>query len=207
MATVAAVRATQGLISQTLGSADRHMAMSFLGSVIETVPDGLSEGYLDQVLTWQEYVKEHKIELVHVPCHIHHFWHGPMQQRKYMERFDILKKHKFDPRIHLRHHYTGLYLWTDSCPPELIQDVATYFNERHEDSNHISDDAGVAILPDGNDGWRNSMMDDATASVPVPMNDTTSDAAAAAAALALTQQTLNTTSEPTPPSDPLNIYA
>jgi hypothetical protein len=207
MATVAAVRATQGLISQTLGSADRHMAMSFLGSVIETVPDGLSEGYLDQVLTWQEYVKEHKIELVHVPCHIQHFWHGPMKQRKYMERFEILKKHKFDPRIHLRHHYTGLYLWTESCPLELLQDVASYFDERLEDSTIISDDAAVATRSDDNDGWKNSMMDDGPASATTNDETAAAGAAAAAAVLAHAQHTSDTTSEPTIPSDPLNIYA
>ena len=206
MATVSAVRATQGLIAQTLGSADRHMAMSFLGSVIETVPDGLSEGYLDQVLTWQEYVKEHKIQLVHVPCHIQHFWHGPMQQRKYMERFDILKKHQFDPRIHLRLHYSGLYLWTESCPQELIQDVATYFNERQEDSTRTCDDAGVAIRPDNGKGWINSMMDDGAANVPTEAGGL--DAAAAAAAFAHAQATSNGNSTCDPsPSDPLNIYA
>ena len=210
MATVSAVRATQGLIAQTLGSADRHMAMSFLGSVIETVPDGLSEGYLDQVLTWQEYVKEHKIELVHVPCHIQHFWHGPMQQRKYMERFEILKKHHFDPRIHLRFHYSGLYLWTESCPPELIHDVATYFAERQEDSTDFSNDGNsAAIRPDNggdDEGWKNSMM--------MPTADdtgSTTAAAAAAAAMAQTEQVIsnhtNTATETTTPSDPLNIYA
>lgn len=195
MATVTAVRATRGLIAQTLGSADRHMAMAFLGSVIETVPDGLSEGYLDQVLTWQEYVKEHKIELVHIPCHIQHYWHGPMHQRKYVERFDILKKHQFDPRIHLRYHYTGLYLWTESCPPELIQDVATYFDERQEDSNHVSPDHGTAIPPD--DGWNNAMMQTTTTRSEV-------DAALLAAATIQIHATSDTTATP---SDPLNSYA
>jgi hypothetical protein len=172
------------------------MAMSFLGSVIETVPDGLSEGYLDQVLTWQEYVQEHKIELVHIPCHIQHFWHGPMHQRKYVERFDILKKHQFDPRIHLRYHYTGLYLWTKSCPPELIQDVATYFDERQEDSNHVSPDHGTAIPPD--DGWNNAMMQTTT---------TTSSEVDAALLAAATVQIHATSDTTATPSDPLNIYA
>jgi hypothetical protein len=202
MATVAAVRATHGLIAQTLGSADRHMAMSFLGSVIETVPDGMSEGYLDQVLTWQEYVKEHKIELVHVPCHIQHFWHGPMQQRKYMERFDILKKYQFDPRRHLRFHYTGLYLWTDSCPPELIQEVATYFDERQEDSNHVCNDVGDVIRPDDSEGWTNSMMNTGDSR---NRNDDGDAAAAVAAAVAANGISEITGSSPS--ADPLNIYA
>jgi hypothetical protein len=179
------------------------MAMSFLGSVIETVPDGMSEGYLDQVLTWQEYVKEHKIELVHVPCHIQHFWHGPMQQRKYMERFDILKKYQFDPRRHLRFHYTGLYLWTDLCPPELIQEVATYFDERQEDSNHVSNDAGVAIRPDDSEGWTNSMMN--TGDSRNRNDDGDDDAAAVAAAVAANGISEITGSSPS--ADPLNIYA
>ena len=69
------------------------MAMSFLGLAIETVPDGISESYIDQVLTWQEHVQNNKIALVHVPCHIQHLWHGPLTRRMYTERFDILKKH------------------------------------------------------------------------------------------------------------------
>jgi hypothetical protein len=194
MATVSALRATHGLISQTLGSADRHMAMSFLGSVIETLPDGLSEAYLDQVLTWQEYVKDNKIELVHVPCHIQHYWHGPMRQRKYMERFEILKKHQFDPRIHLRYHYSGLYLWADSCPPGLIQDVAKYFDERQEDSGDVSGDVAINVPHDDNVGWKNSMMDDNNVS------------AAANVAAAFVADTSNVASASTP-SDPLNIYA
>lgn len=94
IATISAVKKVNGLIDKTLGSADRHMAMSFLGLAVETVPDGISETYLDQVLQWQDCVANAGIELVNVPCHISHYWHGPMRRRLYMERWKILVQHR-----------------------------------------------------------------------------------------------------------------
>ena len=201
MATLSALRATNGLIAQTLGSADRHMAMSFLGLAVETVPDGLGESYLDQVLTWQEAVKEQGIALVHVPGHLQHFWHGPMHRRRYMERWEILKKHQFDPATHLQLHHTGLYLWSQSCPPGLIADVADYFQQREEDSNDASGDMAMITSSAGVDSG-------------APGGGDFDMGAAAAATLA----TVITTSDPPPPavipsdpppptSDPFNFYA
>jgi hypothetical protein len=196
MATLSAIRATNGLIAKTLGSADRHMAMSFLGLAVETVPDGISEAYLDQVLTWQESVKNNGIALVHVPCHLKHFWHGPMHRRRYMERWDILKKHRFDPSIHIQYHHTGLYLWISSCPPGLISDVADYFNQRDEDSNDAGNDIQFFSGDTVASGDANGTDFDGAAS---GADDLNSAAAAAADAVIAA-------SDPPPPSDPFNYY-
>jgi hypothetical protein len=139
MATASALRSTHGLIAQTLGSADRHMAMSFLGLTVETVPDGVTGGYLDKVLSWQERVKENDIKLLVVPLHILHHWHGPITRRFYMERWQIVTKNRFDPNIHLQWNQdSGLFLWSTACPPTLQQDVASYFDHRQEDCNKPS---------------------------------------------------------------------
>jgi hypothetical protein len=205
MATISAFRATNGLIAQTLGSADRHMAMSFLGLAVETVPDGISEAYLDQVLTWQEAVKNNGIALVHVPCHLKHYWHGPMHRRRYMERWEILKKHRFDPSIHIQYHHTGLYLWSNSCPPGLISDVADYFNQRDEDSKEAGDDIQFFSGDVGSDEANGADFDGSTAGAG---DDFNSAAAAATTATVIASSDPPPSSDPVtpPPSDPFNYY-
>lgn len=212
MATVSALRATKGLIAQTLGSADRHMAMSFLGLVVQTVPDGMTNSYLDQVLTWQEYVKDNNIQLVHVPCHIHHHWHGPMHRRRYMERFEILKKHQFDPSFHLQYHYTGLYLWTDACPPVFIKDVADYFDQRDEDSKDVSEDVtAYKSSSDDNNFATIFTMIEANATPtncePPPSDPVHIPFDFAAAIFTMTEANATPTNYEPPPSDPLHMYA
>ena len=140
MATRAALEATDGLIHRTLGSADRHMAMAFLGRVEETMPLDIHPAYRAQVLTWQAQVKRRNIQFLVVQpgIHIYHYWHGSLAQRKYEERWNILLKHNFDPQRHVEEDCnTGLDVWTDACPWELMEDVAQYFADRQEDSVQV----------------------------------------------------------------------
>jgi len=139
-ATREALECTNGLIAQTLGSADRHMAMAFLNRAAETVPKGLHASYRTQVLNWEQLVQLCGIELVVVPLKICHFFHGSMKHRQYMERWDILKVCKFDLLEHLQHDPDqDLYVWSDSCPYLLVQMVSDYFQQRQEDSDETDD--------------------------------------------------------------------
>lgn len=128
------------LLARTLGSADRHMAMALLGRAAETVPDGLHENYLDQVLEWQQLATEAGLQLVAVnKVHIRHYWHGSLQSRRYMERWQILVDYQFDPVRHLQADDTGLCTWSPDCPPELMAAVAEYFAHRQEDSQEMDE--------------------------------------------------------------------
>ncbi|KAJ3128774.1 hypothetical protein HK098_003540 [Nowakowskiella sp. JEL0407] len=122
-----------GLIDRTLGSADRHMAMALIGRAQESVPEGLPIEYLKMILEWQHKVKDAKVKLKCVPGKIKHFYHGSLRDRKYMERWDILKKHRFVPEESVTENSDGLLIWNERVPWELVIDVNDYFVSRNED--------------------------------------------------------------------------
>jgi len=195
IATRRALEATGGLIDRTLGSADRHMAMSFLGRAAETVPENVHTSYKKQVLEWQQKVNEHGIEFIVVPVHIQHFWHGPMRRRLYMERWDVLAKHKYDPYRYLQWNPgDSLYYWSEECPDELMEDVMDYFEHRQEDSHDHLEDYLVEEISRGveNVGPTNERDDDGEQQAGADTAETTGGdadagigpAAAAAAAVA-----------------------
>lgn len=155
-ATMSALRKTEYLIDKTLGSADRHMAMSFLGRARETVPDNVHANYLEQVMKWQDRVLKNNIQLVGIQARIKHYWHGPLHRRKYMGRWNILARHKFDPNKHLKlDQDRELYIWDESCPEELQTEIDDYFLERQEDSaeeDHSSQQNSNGGAGDGDEG-------------------------------------------------------
>lgn len=55
------------------------------------------------------------------------------KNRKYMERWKILIKHNYSPKIHITKDKNGLLVPTTDCPNELITDIFKYFQERKED--------------------------------------------------------------------------
>jgi hypothetical protein len=162
--------------------------------------------------------------LVHVPCHLQHFWHGPMRRRRYMERWEILKKHRFDPSIHLRQHSSGLYLWSTShCPPGLIHEVAEYFDQRLEDSDDVSEDIVKprktndpsldvihnnwsvvdSNITGGSDNCTDADHDATCRNHPTHHHDNAAMAAGAVAEFASAAEFASTST----PSDPFNFYA
>ncbi len=142
-ATMEALKRTNFLIDKTLGSADRHMAMSFLARAAETVPDNIHRNYKNQILEWERSVLENDIALILIPNHIVHHWHGSLKHRAYMGRWNLLAKHRFDPSKHLRwNEEKRLYYWHASCPQELQDDIIDYFQNRQEDSSEDEDIGG-----------------------------------------------------------------
>ena len=140
MATRQALEATGGLIHRTLGSADRHMAMAFLGRADESLPDGIHCNYRKQVMDWQAAIQRYNIQflVVQPDIHIQHYWHGSLARRQYEERWKILLDHKFDPEEHLaQDDDTDLDYWTENCPEALMAAIIHYFEYRQEDSTQV----------------------------------------------------------------------
>lgn len=140
MASRAALEATDGLIIRTLGSADRHMSMAFLGRVNETVPRAMHPNYLRQVQKWESAVQKHNISLLAVSgLHIKHYWHGSLANRQYDRRWRILEENKFDPLSHIKmiNNHRDIEEWSDLCPWRLIEGVLQYFMDRLEDSIEV----------------------------------------------------------------------
>lgn len=78
-----------------LGSADHHMALAFIGKVDNSRPNNISDAYKQRLLEYQERVSGMK--LGYVQGTIVHHYHGDLKNRKYVERWEILTKNKYDP--------------------------------------------------------------------------------------------------------------
>ena len=117
-----------------LGSADRHMALSFVECVERSYPKGISKGYEEQLDLWQQRSKKYiKRNVGFMPGMLMHYWHGKKVDRRYQDRWKILVKHAYDPEFDLKNDTQGLWQVTDQCP-QLQYDVRKYFTARNEDS-------------------------------------------------------------------------
>lgn len=117
-----------------LGSADRHMALSFIECVEKSYPRGISKGYFEQLELWQNRAKKYiRKNVGFMPGALIHYWHGKKVDRRYADRWKILVKHQYDPEFDLKYDAQGLYQFTDRCP-QLEYDIRKYFGARNEDS-------------------------------------------------------------------------
>lgn len=117
-----------------LGSADRHMALSFLECVEKSYPKGISKGYFEQLELWQQRAKKYiRRNVGYMPGALIHYWHGKKVDRRYADRWKILVRHQYDPEFDLKFDSQGLYQFTDRCP-QLEYDIRKYFGARNEDS-------------------------------------------------------------------------
>jgi hypothetical protein len=113
------------------------MALALVGKAHLSVPGGISAGYLDRIRQWQARAAHHIAgNIGYVPGTIEHRWHGPKQRRRYVSRWDILTRHRFDPATDLKRNTSGVI---ELCgnKPELRRDIAAYFASRNEDANTL----------------------------------------------------------------------
>lgn len=114
-----------------LGSGDNVMAMSYIKNVMKSANERYSKKYLESIHDFQDRVKG--LRVGYVPGVIRHYYHGSKANRKYTERWEILIKHGYDPRLHVRYNKDGLLVPTTECPQEFLDDIMHYFEERKED--------------------------------------------------------------------------
>lgn len=122
-----------------LGSADRHMAMALIGKAELSLNRCLSPAYRKRVLAWQERAERHLNRNVHyVPGLLTHWWHGKKRDRRYVERWQVLRRWQFDPDLDLCRDWAqhGLIELTDRSTG-LRDDVRRYLRARNEDSVDI----------------------------------------------------------------------
>lgn len=110
-----------------LGSGDRHMAMAWIGKVLDSCPGTIHMNYKILLMEYQHKCQNFKVS--YVPGTILHHWHGRFEDRKYKERWNILTHHGFDPitdvTMGLRLTLTG---------KRMEKDLRAYFEGRREDS-------------------------------------------------------------------------
>ncbi|MBF6592448.1 MAG: hypothetical protein IVW57_18210, partial [Ktedonobacterales bacterium] len=125
-----------GLIeTAALGAADHHMALALAGKVERSIPGNLTAGYRRPLLAWQQHAQHHIAgNLGVVSGTVEHSWHGQKARRRYLERWDVLARHSFDPDTDLRRNTHGV-LELAGNKPALRRDMEMYFRQRDEDSN------------------------------------------------------------------------
>ncbi|HTW27887.1 MAG TPA: hypothetical protein VME92_12225 [Acetobacteraceae bacterium] len=137
-ATRTALEWVGGLIeSAALGAADHHMALALIGRVRESAPGGISEGYMAPLLRWQERAERHICRNIsYVAGTIEHGWHGSKDKRRYVDRWQVLTRHAFDPATDLKRNTSGVFELAGN-KPELRHDIDLYFRQRDEDANSL----------------------------------------------------------------------
>jgi hypothetical protein len=126
---------TGGLIDKAiLGAADHHMATSMAGFPETSIPAGIHPNYRRLVMDWSERA-QHATQgnLGFVEGSLNHFWHGRKADRKYKERWEILKEHQFDPVRDVSYNQDGV-LELHAGKPGFKRDLQEYFRGRDEDS-------------------------------------------------------------------------
>lgn len=117
-----------------LGSSDHHMACAFVGRVHESVHGSMSAAYKRYWQRWQE--RARKVvdgDLGYVEGTLLHNWHGSKKSRQYVERWQTLVKHAFDPETDILRDMQGLWQFAGN-KPRLRDDIRRYFQQRNEDS-------------------------------------------------------------------------
>jgi len=117
-----------------LGSADWHMAVALAGQPdrhweVRECPDP----YVRKIDDWARRAEAIKGNIGFVRNHAIHHFHGPMSQRGYTSRSQILREHQFDPDKDLRRDWQGLWQFAGN-KPGLRDDIRAYFRARNEDS-------------------------------------------------------------------------
>lgn len=113
-----------------LGSGDRHMALAWIGRVVDSGPGNMHPNYKALLLRYQGLCEG--LELSYVSGTILHHWHGSFADRRYKERWEILTRHQFDPSEDIFQDSKGFIQLTKEGQ-RLKTDLLEYFEGRRED--------------------------------------------------------------------------
>jgi hypothetical protein len=118
-----------------LGAADNHMAKSLIGDGQYSMHKGITPGYRQMVLDWQQRAQALHRDLGYVEGLLTHAWHGRKVDRGYWDRWQILVRHQFDPRTDLSRDAQGLWqlVVTNARQRRLRDALRRYFKQRNED--------------------------------------------------------------------------
>ncbi len=131
-----AINHVGGLIDWAiLGGGDMFMAYALVGKLEgKTMPTSLGKAGVSWLKQWQWRCNEHiKQNIGYMEGAILHYWHGKKADRKYQDRGQILIDSKFDPNIHIKKDFQGLYQ-LENNNPALKEGIRKYLSKRNEDS-------------------------------------------------------------------------
>jgi hypothetical protein len=117
-----------------LGSADHHMAYALVGEIDKSIYRMLAPSYKTYWQQWQARAEQFvRRNVGYMPGTLIHNWHGSKQNRRYVDRWQILNRWQFDWHTDIRHDSQGVWAWSGN-KPGLEADVRHYFSLRDEDS-------------------------------------------------------------------------
>ena len=127
-----------------LGSGDWHSAFGFINQFGLNVGDEQSHctpEYIRYVETWiknAQRLNGHpgKSMIAAIDNFAVHHFHGSKTNRAYGERWQILKRNKFDPFTDLVPDWQGVLRWAGN-KPQLRDEVKRYFLNRNEDDTTV----------------------------------------------------------------------
>lgn len=118
-----------------LGSGDWHMSFA-LAQRDDVHPEMKFESipqYVKSIHDWRDRAADLRGNIGYVNAHAVHHWHGPLKNRGYSTRWQVLTRNGFDPYKDLRRDWQGLLSLTKH-KPRLRDDIRRYFTARNEDS-------------------------------------------------------------------------
>ncbi len=117
------------------GAGDHHMALGMYGEASRSLPVAPTHPYATPVLQWQDRaLRVIKKNVGYMPGTVIHYFHGKKADRKYLERWSIIKNNNFDPSKDLVKDSQGLYKLAN-VNTQLRDDLRHYFLARQEDSS------------------------------------------------------------------------
>lgn len=116
------------------GSGDDHMAKSLLGCADASMPPGIHPNYRAMVKAWETRAEALKRDVGYVSGTILHHFHGFKADRKYWDRWDILKAHDYDPETDVVKGDDGILRLADNGKHGLRDALRSYFRSRNEDA-------------------------------------------------------------------------
>lgn len=115
-----------------LGAGDHQMALAMIG-ISNSIHIGSTDAYKNRLHAMVQQAKH--LRVGYVPGVCRHFFHGSKKNRKYMSRWEILIKYKYNPDRHITVDENGVIIPTNECPKAMLEDIMTYFQQRREDDD------------------------------------------------------------------------
>jgi hypothetical protein len=119
------------------GASDHQMAMAMVGHTDKAVHGMSTDSYKAHIQAWGE--RAYRVtqgHLGYVNARLDHSFHGRKGRRRYVERWDILTEHKFDPLTDLHRNEWGVLELSDN-KPAFRRAMEQYMRQRNEDENTL----------------------------------------------------------------------
>ena len=113
-----------------IGSGDYVMTQGFVGNT--ACGDRSLGKFKIDIEKYNAAIKE-DVKIGYIPCNIRHYFHGSKKNRKYIERNQILIRHKYDPSTHLAYNDDGILIPSPNMSAQFKKDILDYFGQRNED--------------------------------------------------------------------------